>query len=76
MQGRLQKKVTASMIPAMKTKDAQQHFGSRRAMAEALGISVSAIGLWGDKVPELRQYQIEVLTDGKLKAEPTPERAA
>jgi hypothetical protein len=25
--------------------------------------------MWGDKIPLLRQYQLEKLTNGKLKAE-------
>ena len=56
------------MLQTMKTKTAQQYYGSRKALAEALGVTVGAISLWGDDVPELRQYQLEVLTRGKLKA--------
>ncbi|TRO18524.1 hypothetical protein EQ828_18380 [Ectopseudomonas mendocina] len=32
-----------------------------------MGISPSAVTMWGDDVPELRQYQIERLTRGKVK---------
>lgn len=60
----------------MKTKDAVDFFGgSKTELANALGVDRSAITLWGDEVPQLRQYQIEVLTNGKLKASP-PDRAA
>lgn len=53
----------------MKTSDALNHFGgSRRKLAEKLGISYMAVYLWGEKVPELRAYQIECLTGGDLKA--------
>jgi hypothetical protein len=57
------------MLHARKTKDAQAFYGSRRKLAEALGVTVAAVSLWGDTVPELRQYQLEVLTRGKLKAQ-------
>lgn len=33
-------------------------FGSKRKLAEALGITEQAVYQWGDKVPELRLYQI------------------
>ena len=54
----------------MKTKDAIAHFGSVRALADALGISVFAVYQWGEQVPTHRgrDFQIEVLTGGKLKA--------
>lgn len=51
----------------MKTKSAADHFGSKKKLAEALGISPSAVTMWGDEVPELRQYQIERITKGKVK---------
>ena len=51
----------------MKTKSAADFFGSKKKLAEALGISPSAVTMWGDDVPELRQYQIERLTRGKVK---------
>lgn len=56
---------------AMKTQDVIDFFGSRKKAAEKLGIeNVSAFSHWGDSVPELRQYQIQVLTKNKLKADP------
>lgn len=55
----------------MKTQDVIDFFGSRKKAAEKLGIkTVSAFSHWGDSVPELRQYQIQVLTKNKLKADP------
>ena len=46
----------------MITKDAVAMFGgSKRKLAESLGISVQAVSQWGDHVPELRRYQIEEL---------------
>ncbi|WP_434939171.1 Cro/CI family transcriptional regulator [Shewanella sp. HL-SH8] len=53
----------------MKTKDAISHFGSKSQLAKVLGVSKGAISQWPDDVPELRAYQIERLTKGKLKAD-------
>lgn len=55
----------------MKTADAIQFFGGKKIdLAKAIGVSPSAITQWGDDVPVLRQYQIERLSKGKLKARP------
>ena len=55
----------------MKTDDAIKFFGGKKIeLAKALGLSPSAITQWGETVPELRQFQLERLTKGKLKAEP------
>lgn len=54
----------------MKTQDAILHFGSREALAAALSIDRSATYHWGDTVPLPRQYQLQVITDGKLVAVP------
>jgi DNA-binding transcriptional regulator YdaS (Cro superfamily) len=51
----------------MKTKQAAEFFGSKKKLAVALGISPSAVTMWGEDVPELRQYQIERITKGKVK---------
>ena len=53
----------------MKTKDAIDHFVSREALADALHIDRTAIYHWGEYVPELRQYQLQVLTAGKLRTD-------
>jgi len=53
----------------MKTEAAAEFFGSKKKLAEALGITPSAVTMWGEEVPELRQYQIERLTRGKVKSE-------
>ncbi|ANI04187.1 Cro/CI family transcriptional regulator [Pseudomonas putida] len=52
----------------MKTTDAAAFFGSKKKLADALLINPSAVTQWGEYVPESRQYQIQVLTKGKLKA--------
>ena len=43
-------------------------FGSAAATAKALGVTRQAIDQWSESVPLGRQYQIEVMTKGKLKA--------
>lgn len=42
----------------MNTEYAVKVFGSRRKLADALGISTQATYQWGDTVPKLRVYQI------------------
>lgn len=60
----------------MKTELAVDYFGTKAAIADALGIKRSAVSQWGETIPKGRAYQIEVLTDGKLKADQrsTPEQ--
>lgn len=61
----------------MKTELAVDYFGTKAAIADALGIKRSAVSQWGGTIPQGRAYQIEVLTGGKLKAEQpltTPDR--
>jgi DNA-binding transcriptional regulator YdaS (Cro superfamily) len=45
----------------MEKKQAIEAFGSAKALADALGITEGAVSNWGDKIPELRQYQIRVI---------------
>lgn len=59
----------------MRTEEAISHFGTAAELARQLGISRQSVHDWGDYVPEGRAYQIEVLTNGALKA-PRPERKA
>lgn len=53
----------------MKTESAVKYFGTKAAVADALGIKKSAVSQWGKNVPKGRAYQIEVMTGGKLKAD-------
>lgn len=55
----------------MTLKDAIEHFGSRSELADALNITLAAISLWKGKIPRGRQFEIESLTRGALKADPT-----
>lgn len=59
----------------MKTRDAANFFGSKKKLADALGIQPSAVTMWGDSIPVSRQYQIQVLSKGKLRAEERPAQA-
>ena len=52
----------------MKTKDAIEHYGGIKQLAEALGIWPHNISRWGEFVPAARAYEIEVKTKGALKA--------
>ena len=53
----------------MTTQEAVDFFGGRQKLAEALGIWVSSVYQWGESPPPVRQFQIEVASKGKLKAE-------
>lgn len=53
----------------MTTKEAIDHYGSISKLAKALNIHAQGIYRWKECPPKLRQYQIEVLTKRKLKAE-------
>lgn len=54
----------------MTRAEAITHFNGIQALARALGISYEAVRQWGEEVPELRQYQLECITRGVLKAAP------
>lgn len=45
-----------------------EHFGGVGGLANALGIERQAVYMWKGKVPELRAYQIESLTEGQITA--------
>ena len=52
-------------------------FGTQANLARALGLSQSSISLWGKgprgakvfAIPPAYQYQLEVITNGKLRAD-------
>lgn len=54
----------------MTKSQAIKHFGSVSALAKALGTTYEAVRQWEEEIPELRQYQIEVVSRGALKAAP------
>jgi transcriptional repressor of cell division inhibition gene dicB len=53
----------------MTTDEAIAYFGDRKQMAQALGIGLHGTYRWGDHPPKLRQFEIERLSDGELKAD-------
>lgn len=53
----------------MKLNEVAAFFGSKRKLADALGVFPSAVTQWGETIPVGRQYQIEVITGGKFKAD-------
>jgi DNA-binding transcriptional regulator YdaS (Cro superfamily) len=57
----------------MEFREAIELFGSQTNMAQSLGVSRQATTKWRrDGIPPLRQYQIESLSKGSLKAESLP----
>jgi len=42
----------------MKTQEAIERYGSKSAIARKLDITPEAVMQWGEKVPELRAYQL------------------
>ena len=53
----------------MKTEDAVNYYGSIKGLSDALGIWPHNISRWGEFVPMARAYELEVKTNGALKAE-------
>ena len=53
----------------MKKLDVIAYFGGVTKTAKALGISKSAVSLWGEETPYGRACQVQLLTKGKLKTE-------
>jgi DNA-binding transcriptional regulator YiaG len=56
----------------MNIQDLIDHFGSQAAIAKALGTSAQVVSAWKvkNRVPIGRQYEIQLLTAGKLRADP------
>lgn len=55
---------------SMTTTQAIDYFGGVTSLARAIGIRRVAVYQWGEYPPVGRQYQLEVLTNGALRAEP------
>lgn len=45
----------------------KKHFGSLDAIAQALGITRSAVSQWPEVVPEGAAYKLQFITGGKLR---------
>lgn len=56
----------------MTTQEALAYFdGNRTALARALGVRPPSLYDWGQHPPPLRQLQLERVTLGKLRADPS-----
>ncbi len=53
----------------MLTKDAVAYFGGVARLARVLRCSGDAIYMWPERVPALRQLQLQAYSKGRLKAE-------
>lgn len=53
----------------MTTDEAVQFFGGLKKLADALGVWPQVIYKWGERPPMARQYEIQVKTEGKLRAD-------
>lgn len=61
----------------MRKKDVVEHFGTQKAVAEALGLTEAAISAWDeDEIPRGRAFELQVLTGGKLRVDSKPEKRA
>lgn len=57
---------------SMTAQDLLEYFGTKAAIARALGVSSPSVAEWFDPdigVPDGRQYQAQIATKGKLKAD-------
>ena len=50
----------------MRTAEAIKYYGSQKAVAKALGIKQPSVAAWGEYPPITRQYQLQVVSGGKL----------
>lgn len=61
----------------MTLNDVLTHFNMKPSkLAKHLGVTPGAISQWKDGIPEGRQWQIEIMTDGALKAAPAKSERA
>lgn len=51
--------------------DVKAHFGTLDAIADAIGITKSAVSNWDKIVPQGSAYKIQVVTGGKLRVDPS-----
>jgi len=60
----------------MKTSCAIKLFGSIKALADALGITVHAVYQWGEDVPKLRVYEIREIKREHFELDQVEEASA
>lgn len=55
----------------MTLDELEQHFGSQAEIARALGLERGTVWAWfyRKRIPQGRQYQIQLATKGRLKAD-------
>lgn len=53
----------------MTKQEAIAALGSAKSLADALGITESAVSQWGDNVPILRQYQLKEMLNSRAKGQ-------
>lgn len=53
----------------MTTQEAIDHYNGIKQLSDALGTWPQTIYQWGERPPMARQYELEVKTKGKLKAD-------
>lgn len=53
----------------MTTQEAVAHYGGVKKLADALGVWPQVVYAWGEYPPKSRQYELEVKTEGQLKAD-------
>lgn len=58
-------------IKYMKTSELVVYFKSIQGIANFFEISRDSVYKWGDEVPESRQFELEVKTNGALKSDYT-----
>ena len=55
----------------MLKSDVIRHFGGQGATARALGITKGAVWQWPEIIPRGSAYQVEVITGGALRVDPS-----
>ena len=51
----------------MLKSDAIKHFGTQKAIADAIGLTKAAVCMWPEVVPQGRAYELQFLTGGRLR---------
>ena len=55
----------------MRKSDVKAHFGTLEAIAQAIGLSKSAVGQWPERVPQGSAYKLQFVTGGILQVDPS-----
>lgn len=65
-----------SYTGGMTPNDALEFFGTKSEIARVIGIEVPSVCGWFEKgeIPEPRQYQVELATNGQLRASKPADR--